>query len=735
MRILPILLPLAFAAAGWSALAQASATVDINTTRTTPLNPNFSGFNDEVVFPAEFFDYRLNNLAAQLSPGWVRYPSGIFSDAFNWQTGLMVASWAAQFQGTNIATLLSEGVAWVNGKGGGSFVDAANRADFLGAKLIVCVNAFTDTPQSAGQMAAFAKANHIPVAVWELANEPYFYKQFFETGADYVAKVKPYRDAIKAADPGAIVAIFFADAGNPNSNPPWDQSIAGYADKYWDAITYHHYPPQSTGAFSQWMADENAVLASKSSAYVTSYLARLNPPGTKFLMSEFLPSNDGLGSGSSLTDGTLYGAIYAAEYTMRMSAVPSMLYVGMHALTGTRGVYAARTHYIDTQNAYNQGTTINTLTLDFGYYLAAQPLGLAVLNGALRNATQVVSTTLTGGASVSATGLGQIPALYAQAYSSATGQQSVVITNKSATAQEVTLRVNGTVVPLTMPIQFIAGSDPAAANTAANPNTVSVQTSTAANPVTVPAYSVVRVDLNSPAVASAVNSASYASGPVASQEIVALFGPGMASQTASASLPLPKVLGGISVQIADSAGNTQLAPLFAVTSEQANILVPAGLESGPAVVTVLHGSTAALTGSMTIATSEPGLYSTNMDGTGVAAANAYLVTASNQRVNQTVFTCHPPAARSCLAAPLSLGDASDTLYIELYGTGIRGAASVQCFVGGESVQVLYAGPVASYAGLDQVNISIPKNLAGTGDVRVYVVADGVASNVVGLKLQ
>jgi hypothetical protein len=84
----------------------------------------------------------------------------------------MVPAWASQFQSTNIGSLLAEAVPWVNGKGGGSFVDGANRANFLGAKLIVCVNAYTDTPQSAGQMAAFAKANHIPVAVWELANEP-----------------------------------------------------------------------------------------------------------------------------------------------------------------------------------------------------------------------------------------------------------------------------------------------------------------------------------------------------------------------------------------------------------------------------------------------------------------------------------------------------------------------------------------------------------------------------------
>jgi hypothetical protein len=32
-------------------------------------------------------------------------------------------------------------------------------------------------------------------------------------------------------------------------------------------------------------------------------------------------------------------------------------------------------------------------------------------------------------------------------------------------------------------------------------------------------------------------------------------------------------------------------------------------------------------------------------------------------------------------------------------------------------------------------MAIPKSLAGTGDVRVLLVADGVASNVVGLKIR
>jgi uncharacterized protein (TIGR03437 family) len=734
MKKLSLCLAVAPLAAGLSAWAQTSATVDINTAGATPLNSNFSGFNDEVVFPAEFFDYRLEDVAAQLSPGWVRYPSGSFSDAFNWQTGLMVPSWAAEFQPTEIAALVAEGVPWVNGKGGGSFVDGANRANFLGAKLIVCVNAFTDTPQSAGQMAAFAKANRIPVAVWELANEPYTTgSAFFSSGADYVAKMKPFRDAIKAADPTAVVAVFFMDAGNTAANPAWNQSILSYGAPYWDAVTYHHYPPQSTGAFSQWMADENAVLYSKSSAYVTGYLGPLNPPGTKFLISEFLPSNDGMGSGTSLTDGTLYGAIYAAEYVMRMSAVPSMLYVGMHALTGTRGVSAVQTHYNDVQAAYEAGTTIDTLSLDFGFFLTAQPLGLAVLNGVLRDATAVDSTTVTGGATVAATGLGQIPALYAQAYTSAAGLESVVITNKGAAAQQVTIRVNGTPVAGTLPLTFIAGSDPTATNASSSAMPVAVQTSTSANPVTVPAYSVVRLDLNSPTVATAVNNASYAAGPVAPQEIVSLFGNGLSTQTASTALPLAS-LGGTTVQVKDSAGSSQTAQLFAVSPGQVNLLVPSGLAAGPATATVLNGSTVAATGSLTVAGSAPGLYSMNQDGAGVAAADAFVITASKQVNYQTLFTCNASVARSCLPSPLSLGAATDTLYVELYGTGIHGAASVQCYVAGQSVPVVYAG-ASGYAGEDQVDISIPRSLAGTGDVRVYLVADGVSSNVVALKIQ
>jgi uncharacterized protein (TIGR03437 family) len=219
-----------------------------------------------------------------------------------------------------------------------------------------------------------------------------------------------------------------------------------------------------------------------------------------------------------------------------------------------------------------------------------------------------------------------------------------------------------------------------------------------------------------------VSNASYAPGPIAAQEIVSLFGPGLASQTAIAP-SLTTALGGTSVQFTDSAGKTQLAELFAVTPGQANVLVPSGLAAGAAKIAVLSGSTPTLTASAAIANSAPALYSANSDGAGVAAAEA----------SQAVYTCAQGTPRSCLGVPLRVS--ASTLYVELYGTGIRNAASVQCFVGGVSVPVLYAGPAPGYSGLDQVNISLPATLAGSGDVRVYLVADGTNSNVVGLTIQ
>ena len=191
-------------------------------------------------------------------------------------------------------------------------------------------------------------------------------------------------------------------------------------------------------------------------------------------------------------------------------------------------------------------------------------------------------------------------------------------------------------------VQYITGADPAADNTASNATLVSIKSETSANPVTVPPYCVIRIDLNTPALLTPVNAASYAAGPVAPEEIVSVFGPGIATQTAVAgSLPLPTSLAGTQIQLTDSTGNSQLAPQLAVAPGQANFLFPRTLTSGVVKIAVLHGAVVALTGSVTIGPSSPGIFTANGDGAGAAAANVFRVTGTNQIVDENGLRLQP----------------------------------------------------------------------------------------------
>src|SRR3984893_13428904 len=207
--------------------------VNFVTTAETPPNPGFSGFNSNLHNAVEYYDPNYQQILKTLSPGWLRFPGGTDSEAFDWASGEIVTVWVDVLAknpnpyqyGINLAAQPI-----VAGKGGSSFSDfAAMAANVGGAKIIVSVNAFTDTPQSAQAFAQYALTNHIPVAAWELANEPYTWTQsglFFTDAADYADKMKPYRDAIKAADPNAVVALYFSEAGHPDA--AWEKVLAGY---------------------------------------------------------------------------------------------------------------------------------------------------------------------------------------------------------------------------------------------------------------------------------------------------------------------------------------------------------------------------------------------------------------------------------------------------------------------------------------------------------------------------
>src|SRR5260370_2811914 len=77
---------------------------------------------------------------------------------------------------------------------------------------------------------------------------------------------------------------------------------------------------------------------------------------------------------------------------------------------------------------------------------------------------------------------------------------------------------------------------------------------------------------------------------VASGSIASAFGKQIGVSTESAhSLPLPTSLGGASVSVMDSAKVSRLAPLFYVSPNQINFVVPDSTATGMATVTIMNG--------------------------------------------------------------------------------------------------------------------------------------------------
>ncbi len=234
-----------------------------------------------------------------------------------------------------------------------------------------------------------------------------------------------------------------------------------------------------------------------------------------------------------------------------------------------------------------------------------------------------------------------------------------------------------------------------------------------------------------------VSAASYLGRSLTAESIASAFGSGLATATQGAtSTPLPTSLAGTQVAVKDSAGTERPAPLFYVSPTQINYEIPPQTATGPATVTATSGDGAVSRGTVQIAPVAPGLFSANGNGSGVAAAVAVRGAADGTQTPVAVLQC--PAAGGCVSVPMDLGAATDQVVIELYGTGIRGRTSlnnVTCTVGAIPAQVLYAGAQGAFVGLDQVNVVLPRALAGRGEVNVILAVDGQSANTVTLNVK
>jgi len=211
----------------------------------------------------------------------------------------------------------------------------------------------------------------------------------------------------------------------------------------------------------------------------------------------------------------------------------------------------------------------------------------------------------------------------------------------------------------------------------------------------------------------------------APDELVSLFGVTGLNGDTAATLPLTTLLAGVTVKITDSAGVGRLAELYGVfgSAGQINLVIPGDTAPGLATVTITLPGGGTLTTVINVAGSAPGIFTAGMNGAGLYAGQ--------------VVHAHADGTQTITSSvdPIDMGPASDQLVLVLYGTGIRHATSVTATINGVSVPVAYFGAQGQYDGLDQVNLTLARSLAGAGLVNIVVTVDGQASNTVTVNIR
>jgi hypothetical protein len=87
-----------------------------------------------------------------------------------------------------------------------------------------------------------------------------------------------------------------------------------------------------------------------------------------------------------------------------------------------------------------------------------------------------------------------MPAIYAQAYQGGNGKRYVVLTNKGSNAAPVQISQDGVALTNQFLETFVTGPDPSATNSSPQVLPIQIQAQTTNNPVTIPEYSVVRLE-------------------------------------------------------------------------------------------------------------------------------------------------------------------------------------------------------------------------------------------------
>jgi len=494
--------------------------IRVETSNPTPLAPGFSGLNQaQPRDGVEYFDPKFVAASIPMKAGWLRFPGGTVSLAYDWNPanptgGHINPAWLNDLVGGDPPLITGQSVSILTvseqltqAKGGVYLSDFANFAKALNASAIMTFNSYTDTnPESATLMAQAAQSYGLNVLDWELSNEADLYPNIYPTAGTYASTVyNPYYLNIIGVSPGANVSLFSAGefTGSTVNTSLWDSQLSSYTPRYWNASSLHIYPITEIVSAQTTIQTLNGILAHGSTDYINSYLVPLVGAGTPIYITEF---NCCAQYGNKFLS-YLYNGIFLAEYIMRLSSLPDVHAVGINSLYTDNSDYHGLLQSVNDFEGYligqvtaNPNFSTNTATnpnTQFQFYVSAPGLAMQVANLAINSSANLWPTTVMGGLTVNIIGYdGQpIPSVYAQAYKASNGANYLLITNKAAEGQAATLVVNGVQLKGNVTMTYVGNPSAIAANTAQDQNNVQIQTKTSTNPIYLPAYSVTCVTL------------------------------------------------------------------------------------------------------------------------------------------------------------------------------------------------------------------------------------------------
>ena len=235
------------------------------------------------------------------------------------------------------------------------------------------------------------------------------------------------------------------------------------------------------------------------------------------------------------------------------------------------------------------------------------------------------------------------------------------------------------------------------------------------------------------AIGGVVSTASYVpNAPLAPGAFASVFGEHLAktSELASA-LPLTTQLAGAQALIGGG-----LMPVQYASDGQLNVLIPYDLTpNSTQQLIILQGSAYSMPEAITIAPAQPAVFTQDQSGKGAGAITVV-------KANGTQFSAdasHPASAGDTLVIycaglgavtpPVATGSAAPS------SPPAKVTSTITVSVGGEPAPVGFAGLTPTYAGLYQVNVTVPSGITPGPDVPVIITAGELASPPVTISIQ